>query len=52
MGTGIRASHRRSRTSDYSFSAKWRMSDRTELSTDLQFIKPPRARWIRPWPWA
>ena len=39
MGTDIRASHRRSRTSDYSFSAKWRMSDRTELSTDLQFIK-------------
>ena len=39
MGTDIRASHRRSRTSDYSFAAKWRMSERTELSTDLQFIK-------------
>src|SRR5690606_997596 len=39
MGTDIRASHRKSRTSDYSFSLKWLASDRTEISTDLQFIK-------------
>lgn len=39
MGTDIRASHRESKTTDYSFGMKWRFSDRTELSTDLQYIK-------------
>src|SRR5690606_951936 len=39
MGTDIRASHRKSSTSDYSFSLKWLASDRTEISTDLQYIK-------------
>ena len=39
MGTDIRASHRESRTSDYSVGLKWAFSERTEFSTDLQFIK-------------
>ncbi len=39
MGTDIRASHRESKTTDYSFGLKWRFSDRTEFSTDLQYIK-------------
>ncbi|MEP6907536.1 MAG: TonB-dependent receptor [Pseudoxanthomonas sp.] len=39
MGTDIRASHRKSKTSDYSFGLKWAFSDRTELTTDLQYIK-------------
>ena len=39
MGTDIRASHRKSKTSDYSFGLKWLFSDRTEFSTDLQYIK-------------
>lgn len=39
MGTDIRASHRKSKTTDYSFGLKWVFSDRTELSTDLQYIK-------------
>ncbi|MET0754914.1 MAG: TonB-dependent receptor [Pseudoxanthomonas sp.] len=38
MGTDIRASHRESKTSDYSFGLKWTFSDRTELTTDLQYI--------------
>nr|WP_298125832.1 TonB-dependent receptor [uncultured Pseudoxanthomonas sp.] len=38
MGTDIRASHRKSETTDYSFGLKWAFSDRTELSTDLQYI--------------
>ena len=39
MGTDIRASHRESRTTDYALGLKWSMSERTELSTDLQYIK-------------
>ena len=39
MGTDIRASHRESRTSDYSVGLKWAFSERTEFSTDLQFIQ-------------
>lgn len=39
MGTDIRASHRDSKTTDYSFGLKWEISDNTELSTDLQYIK-------------
>ena len=39
MGTDIRASHRESKTTDYSVGLKWAFSERTEFSTDLQFIK-------------
>ncbi len=39
MGTDIRASHRESRTTDVSFGLKWVLSDRTELSSDFQYIK-------------
>lgn len=39
MGTDIRASHRKSDTTDYSFGLKWLFSERTEFSTDLQYIK-------------
>src|SRR5690606_16684366 len=39
MGTDIRASHRQSKTSDYSLGLKWLASERTEVSTELQFIK-------------
>ncbi len=39
MGTDIRASHRKSRTSDYSLNLKWQLSDRTRFSTDFQYIK-------------
>ncbi len=38
MGTDIRASHRDSKTTDYSVGLNWSISDRTELRTDLQFI--------------
>ncbi|MDR7069957.1 TonB-dependent receptor [Pseudoxanthomonas japonensis] len=39
MGTDIRASNRDSKTTDYSLGLKWLASDRTELSTELQYIK-------------
>ena len=39
MGTDIRASHRQSRTNDYSFGMKWLVSDRTEVTSELQYIK-------------
>ncbi|MCF7220821.1 TonB-dependent receptor [Marilutibacter chinensis] len=39
MGTDIRASHRESKTTDLAFGLKWRLTDRTELSTDMQYIK-------------
>jgi len=39
MGTDIRASHRDSKTTDFSFGLKWELTDSTELSTDLQYIK-------------
>ncbi len=39
LGTDIRASHRESKTNDYSLGLKWQLSDRTEFSSDLQYIK-------------
>lgn len=39
MGTDIRASHRKSKTTDFSFGLKWVLNDSTELSTDMQYIK-------------
>ena len=39
MGTDIRASNRESKTTDFSLGLKWRLSDRTELSTDMQYVK-------------
>lgn len=39
MGTDIRASHRKSKTTDYALNLKWQLSQSTELSTDLQYIK-------------
>lgn len=39
MGTDIRASHRDSKTQDFSAGLKWLVSDRTEFSTELQYIK-------------
>ncbi len=39
MGTDIRASHRKSKTTDFAFGLKWALSDSTELSTDMQYIK-------------
>ena len=39
MGTDIRASHRDSKTTDVSFGLNWSLSDNTQLSTDLQYIK-------------
>jgi len=39
MGTDIRASHRKSKTTDYAINFKWRVADNTEVSTDLQYIK-------------
>ncbi|MBP8098429.1 MAG: TonB-dependent receptor, partial [Arenimonas sp.] len=39
MGTDIRASHRKSKTADFSFGLKWMLTDADEFSTDLQFIK-------------
>ena len=39
MGTDIRASHRKSKTTDFSFGTKWTLSDNTELTTDFQYIK-------------
>ncbi|MEJ1097970.1 MULTISPECIES: TonB-dependent receptor [unclassified Pseudoxanthomonas] len=39
MGTDIRASHRESKTTDFSFGLKWTLSEATELTTDFQYIK-------------
>lgn len=39
MGTDIRASHRDSKTTDFSVGMNWRLTDSTELSTELQYIK-------------
>ncbi|MCI4566366.1 TonB-dependent receptor [Lysobacter sp. CFH 32150] len=39
MGTDIRASHRDSKTTDYSVGMNWKLTDSTELSTELQYIK-------------
>ena len=39
MGTDIRASKRDSKTSDFSFGLKWVLSENTDFSTDLQYIK-------------
>ncbi len=38
MGTDIRASHRKSKTTDYSMGLKWNLSDATEFSTQFQYI--------------
>lgn len=39
MGTDIRASHRDSKTTDFSLGLKWSLSEATELTTDFQYIK-------------
>ncbi|GAB3094163.1 TonB-dependent receptor [Lysobacter terrae] len=39
MGTDIRASHRESKTTDFSYGLKWTLSESTELTTDFQYIK-------------
>ncbi|HWU69868.1 MAG TPA: TonB-dependent receptor [Pseudoxanthomonas sp.] len=39
MGTDIRASHRKSKTTDFSVGMKWQFSDATDFSTDFQYIK-------------
>ncbi|KAF1721864.1 TonB-dependent receptor [Pseudoxanthomonas wuyuanensis] len=39
MGTDIRASHRKSKTTDFSLGLKWSLSEATELTTDFQYIK-------------
>ena len=39
MGTDVRASHRASKTTDFSTGLKWLLSDSTEFSTELQYIK-------------
>ncbi|MBN8260690.1 MAG: TonB-dependent receptor [Xanthomonadales bacterium] len=39
MGTDIRASHRDSKTTDFSTGLKWVVSENIELSTELQYIK-------------
>ena len=39
MGADIRASHRQSRTQDFSAGLNWLIGDRTEFSTELQYIK-------------
>jgi len=39
MGADIRASNRKSKTTDFSFGLKWTLNDSTELTTDLQYIK-------------
>ena len=39
MGTDIRASHRDSKTTDFSLGLKWSLGEGTELTTDFQYIK-------------
>lgn len=39
MGTDIRASNRDSKTSDFSLGLKWTLSDSTDFSTEMQYIK-------------
>ncbi|WP_298577284.1 TonB-dependent receptor [uncultured Luteimonas sp.] len=39
MGADIRASHRESRTRDFSAGLKWLIGERTEFSTDIQYIQ-------------
>ena len=39
MGTDIRASHRKSRTTDVSLELEWQLGDRTLFSTDFQYIR-------------
>ncbi|MFC3550523.1 TonB-dependent receptor [Lysobacter cavernae] len=39
MGTDIRASHRQSKTTDFSFGLNWDLSDATEFSTEFQYIQ-------------
>lgn len=38
MGTDIRASHRRSKTTDYSMGLKWNLGEATEFSSQFQYI--------------
>ena len=38
MGADIRASHRESKTQDFSAGLKWVVSDHTEISTEIQYI--------------
>lgn len=39
MGTDIRASDSHSKTTDFSTGVKWRLSDQTDLSSSVQFVK-------------
>jgi len=39
MGTDIRASNRRSKTTDFSTGLKWLLGDSTEINSELQYIK-------------
>ena len=39
MGADIRASHRQSRTQDFSAGLNWQIGGRTEFSTELQYIR-------------
>ncbi|MBC7989303.1 MAG: TonB-dependent receptor [Luteimonas sp.] len=44
MGTDIRASNSKSKTTDFSLGLKWTLSDSTELTTDLQYVKAETRR--------
>jgi TonB-dependent receptor len=44
MGTDIRASNSKSKTTDFSLGLKWALSERTELTTDLQYVKAETRR--------
>ncbi len=39
MGTDIRASHRESKTNDFAVNFRWQVSERNELTSDIQYIK-------------
>lgn len=44
MGTDIRASNSKSKTTDFSFGLKWSLSDSTQLTTDFQYVKSTTKR--------
>lgn len=44
MGTDIRASNSKSKTTDFSFGLKWSLSDSTQLTTDFQYVKSETRR--------
>jgi iron complex outermembrane receptor protein len=44
MGTDIRASNSKSKTTDFSFGLKWSLSDSTQLTTDFQYVKSTTRR--------